>query len=191
MAQLDSAQHVAFYKRCLYLLPSAFKSVDLNRTSIGFLLLNSLDILNQLENTTTLHARQHWIDWIYRCQLSTGGFRGSTGTKTSEFSVYDTAHLPSAYFAIASLLILGDDLKRVNREGLLAEMRKLQNEDGSFSPVLLGEERYGEVDVRHGYAAIAVREMLSPIKSEEDIDVSAAVRYIQQCKVFRRCSDCL
>lgn len=97
--------------------------------------------------------------------------------------MYDAAHLPATYFAISSLLILGDDLKRVNRAGALDGLRRLQRDDGSFSPVLIGEERYGEVDVRHVFCASAVRELLSPVSPEEDIDVAAAVRYIQQCKV--------
>ena len=183
MAQLDISKHAAFIRRCLNLLPPSAAHLDLNRMSLGFFLLNSLDILNKLDTETSAEERSQWIDWIYSCQLHTGGFRGSTATKTSEASIYDTVHLPAAYFSIATLLILGDDLKRVNRKGMLHQLKKLQNEDGSFSPVLLGEERYGEVDVRHVYCAIAVREMLSPICDEEDFDVIAAINYIQQCKV--------
>ena len=184
MPHLDIQKHVAYHKRCLGLLPSAFQGNDLNRLCLGFFLLNSLDIFNQLDTATSPQDRQNWIDWIYKCQLPNGGFRGSTATKTEEYSVYDTAHLPATYFAIASLLILGDDLKRINREGALLGLKKSQNKDGSFSPVLLGEERFGEVDVRHLYCATAIRAMLSPVEKEEDIDVSAAIRYIQQCKVI-------
>ena len=184
MPHLDIPKHVAYHKRCLRLLPSAFQGTDLNRMSLGFFLLNSLDILNQLDTATSPEDRRHWIDWIYKCQLPNGGFRGSTATKTEEHSVYDTAHLPATYFAISSLLILGDDLRRIHREGALLELKKSQNENGSFAPVLLGDERFGEVDVRHVYCAIATRAMLSPIKKEEDIDVPAAIRYIQQCKVI-------
>ena len=182
MVDLDIPKHVAYHKRCLGLLPNDFQRTDLNRMSLGFFLLNSLDILNQLDTATSPEDRQHWIDWIYKCQHPNGGFRGSTATKTEEHSVYDTAHLPASYFAIALLLILGDDLKRINRDAALLGLKKSQNENGSFAPVLLGEERFGEVDVRHVYCAIAVRDMLSPIKAEEDIDVPAAIRYIQQCK---------
>jgi geranylgeranyl transferase type-1 subunit beta len=184
MPHLDIPKHVAYHKRCLGLLPSGFQGNDLNRMSLGFFLLNSLDILNQLDTATSPKDRQHWIDWIYKCQLSNGGFRGSTATKTEAHSVYDTAHLPATYFAIASLLILGDDLKRVNRDGALLGLKVSQNENGSFIPVLLGDERFGEVDVRHVYCAIATRAMLAPVKMEEDIDVPAAIRYIQQCKVI-------
>jgi geranylgeranyl transferase type-1 subunit beta len=150
--------------------------------SLGFFLVNALDILDQLQSTSP-EDRQHWIDWVYKCQTPNGGFRGSTATKTRQASIYDTAHLPATYFALVSLLILGDDLKRVNRQGALEALKRLQNEDGSFAPVLLGDKRFGEIDVRHVYCAIAVRDILSPIKSEEDINVSAAEQYIQKCKV--------
>jgi geranylgeranyl transferase type-1 subunit beta len=183
MATLNTAKQVAYNRYCLALLPTPYTANDLNRMSLGFFILNSLDILDQLSSTAT-ESQQHWIEWIYKCQVPSGGFSGSTATKTNEYSLYDVAHLPATYFAIALLLILGDDLKRVNRQAILEELRKSQNEDGSFSPVLLGEEKFGENDVRHVYAAIAVRYMLSPIKPEEDINVPASLQYIQRCKVF-------
>jgi geranylgeranyl transferase type-1 subunit beta len=179
---IEIQKHIAYHKLCLNLLPAPFAAMDLNRLSLGFFLLNSLDILGELR-TITPEDREHWIDWIYKCQVPTGGFRGSTATKTSDHSVYDAAHLPATYFAIALLSILEDDLKRVNREGALTTLRQLQNGDGSFSPVLIGNERFGEVDARHLYCAVAVRDMLSPIKADEDINVAAAVSYLQQCKV--------
>jgi geranylgeranyl transferase type-1 subunit beta len=165
----------------LTLLPGAFISNDLNRLSLGFFLLNTLDILDSLSCTAPEEQRE-WINWIYSCQTPNGGFRGSTGTKTKESSIFDAGHLPALYFAIASLLILGDDLERLDRPRALETMKRLQNEDGSFSPVLIEEDKFGEVDVRHLYCAIATRELLSPIKAEEDIDVKAAIRYIQRCK---------
>ena len=183
MAELNVQKHVKYTKLCLNLLPSPFTSNDSNRLSLGFFLINTLDILDQLQ-TISQRDREGWIDWIYSCQVESGGFRGSTGTKTPEPSIYDTAHLPAAYFAIASLLVLGDDLRRVNRTALLSTLKKLQNEDGSFSPVLIDETRFGEVDVRHLYCAIAVRHMLSPIAPEEDINVEATINYIRRCKVY-------
>lgn len=180
---LEVQKHIAYHRRCLALLPDAFTGNDLNRLSLGFFSINALDILDQLEANTTPQDRQHWIDWIYSCQVPTGGFRGSTATKSPQASIYDAAHLPATYFAIASLLVLGDDLKRVNRKGALDGLKRLQRSDGSFSPIFIGEEEFGEVDVRHVFCASAVREMLSPTP-EEDIDVAAAIQYIKQCKVY-------
>jgi geranylgeranyl transferase type-1 subunit beta len=150
--------------------------------SMGFFLVNALDILDQLPETHS-ECHQDWIEWIYSCQVATGGFRGSTATKTPFKSIYDTAHLPATYFALALLLILDDDLRRVDRGAILSALKKAQHSNGSFSPVLIGEERYGEVDVRHVYTACAIRNILSPIKPGEDIDVSATISYIESCKV--------
>jgi len=191
MAHLNIPKHVAYTKRCLGLMPNHFQGIDLNRMSIGFFLINSLDILNSLNTTTTEQDRLDWIDWIYRCQLPAGGFRGSTATITDPSSVFDTAHIPETYFALATLLILGDDLKGVKRREILDGLKKSQYKDGSFAPVLLGDgKKFGEIDVRHVYCAIAVRYILSSgakgedvVSKEEDIDVPAAIRYIQQCKV--------
>jgi len=181
---VDVEKHVKFNTRGLVLLGDWAIGNDLNRMALGFFLLNALDILGQL-TTTSADDRQNWINWIYNCQVQTGGFRGSPATKTGKESIYDTVHLPATYFAIASLLILGDDLKRVNRDGALEMLRNSQNENGSFSPVLLGGvDKFGEVDVRHIYSACAVRELLSPVKPEEDFNVPATIRYIEQCKVF-------
>ena len=182
MLDLNVAKHVAYHKRCLDLLPAAFEGNDLNRMSLGFFTLNSLDMLDRL-SILSAADREGYINWIYHCQLSSGGFRGSPATMTSESSIYDSANLPAAYFAIALLLMLGDDLTRLNRKGALEVLRQLQNEDGSFSPVIAKGERYGEVDVRHCYCAIAVREMLSPIEPEEDINVPGIIHYLEQCKV--------
>jgi len=181
--KLNTAKHISYHKRCLQLLPTAFQSNDLNRMSLAFFTLNALDILDAVETTTAREDRQAWIDWIYSCQLDTGGFRGSPATKLGTYSLYDALTLPSTYFAIALLLILGDDLARVQRSGTLAALRKAQNEDGSFSPVLLGGERDGEVDVRHTYSAAAVRCILSPVEVEEDFDVAAAIKYVRSCRV--------
>jgi geranylgeranyl transferase type-1 subunit beta len=183
-AKLNIAKHLAYHKRCLQLLPTQFQSNDLNRMSLAFFTLNALDIFNALETVTTPAQRQQWITWIYACQLPTGGFRGSPATNVGRESVYDAMTLPSTYFAVATLLILGDDLGRVERRGALAGLRRAQNGDGSFAPVLIGEERVGEVDVRHSYCAAAVRHLLSPIAKGEDIDVAAAVHYIQSCKAY-------
>ena len=182
MSKLETPKQVSYHKRCLTLLPYQFTGNDLNRMSLGFFLLNSLDILDQLSSTTS-YDRREWIDWIYKCQTPTGGFRGSTATITEKTSIYDVPHLPANYFALASLLILADDLKRVNREGILDQLRRSQNEDGSFSPVLINNNRIGESDVRQTYCAIAVRHILSPVSPEEDINVAAALSYVQSCKV--------
>jgi geranylgeranyl transferase type-1 subunit beta len=185
MTGIDTRKGIAYNKLCLNLLPGLFKSNDLNRLSLGFFLLNALDILSALEEATSATSREHWISWIYNCQLPSGaGFRGSPATITPLPSIYDTDHLPATYFALAALLILGDDLSRVKRKEILLGLKAHQNLDGSFAPVLVQGERFGEVDLRHGYCACAIREILGPVSEDEDFDVSAAVRYVNSAKVL-------
>ena len=43
---------------------------------------------------------------------------------------YDCSHIAMTYTALASLLILGDDLSRVNRPAVIAALKALQLPDG-------------------------------------------------------------
>ena len=43
---------------------------------------------------------------------------------------YDCSHVAMTYTAMSCLLILGDDLSKVNREAVLAGLRTLQRSDG-------------------------------------------------------------
>lgn len=43
---------------------------------------------------------------------------------------YDSGHVAMTYTGLCSLLILGDDLSRVNKQACLAGLRALQLEDG-------------------------------------------------------------
>lgn len=55
--------------------------------------------------------------------------------KESHFSLkgaceYDCSHIAMTYTALASLLILGDDLSRVNRPAVIEALKALQLPDG-------------------------------------------------------------
>ena len=43
---------------------------------------------------------------------------------------YDCSHIAMTYTALACLLILGDDLSRVNKAAVLSGVKQLQLEDG-------------------------------------------------------------
>jgi geranylgeranyl transferase type-1 subunit beta len=52
-------------------------------------------------------------------------------TQESEKCIpYDGSHIAMTYTALATLLILGDDLSRVNKKAVLISLRNLQLEDG-------------------------------------------------------------
>ena len=49
----------------------------------------------------------------------------------------DSGHIAMTYTAIASLLILGDDLSRVNKTAVLTALRSLQQDDGRWVGILV------------------------------------------------------
>lgn len=55
---------------------------------------------------------------------------GDAGSPTSKCCIYDSAHLSQTYVALCSLLILRDDLSRVDRKAVLEGVRQCQLSDG-------------------------------------------------------------
>jgi len=89
---------------------------------------------------------------------------------------YDTSHIAMTYTALACLLILGDDLSRVNRPAVLAGVKKLQLPNGSFSSTAEGSEN----DMRFVYCAVCVCYML---RDWSAVDVDKVVDFIKSSQV--------
>ncbi len=89
---------------------------------------------------------------------------------------YDTGHVAMTYTALACLLILGDDLSRVNRAAVLAGVRRLQLPNGSF----YSTAECSENDMRFVYCAACVCYML---RDWSAMDVEKAVQFIKASKV--------
>lgn len=73
---------------------------------------------------------------------------------------WDPANINATYFALTSLLILGDDLKRVHRKDTLRWVCNIQRDDGSFGETLVDGKQEGGRDPRLGYCATGVRHIL-------------------------------
>lgn len=140
-------------------------------------------------------------------QLPGGGFRGGPATN---FSIpgaetedkddgnerghkYDPVNLPACYFAIATLVALGDDLERLDRRGLLKVVNRLQREDGSFGECLIRENGQDKVttggDMRFVYMAAAVRWLLRGqegmgCREVPDFEVEKLVGYIRSAQGY-------
>ncbi|MCO5594896.1 hypothetical protein L7F22_058080 [Adiantum nelumboides] len=151
MADLEAHSQFALF--LFYGLPAPAQSEDVNRLTLAYFLISSLDLLHSLSH---IDAKQV-IDWVYGHQVLPAtnfhdsgtcfmGFRGSlsAGVQFSPLGasalVHDGGHLASTYSALAILTILGDDLCRVRKHALLVSMRKLQQQDGSFTSVHMGME---------------------------------------------------
>ena len=136
-------RHAKFFQRSLAVLPCSLSSYDTQRVTIAFFALSGLDLLGCLELVS--EQSPHIIEWLYSCLVISreaerehwSGFRGSTTLKLSPSSPgpshdHDHGHIAMTYTALASLVILGDDLARVDRQAVLAGVKALQLPDGSF-----------------------------------------------------------
>ncbi|KAI9894405.1 MAG: hypothetical protein M1814_003162 [Vezdaea aestivalis] len=184
-------KHIKYWLRCLRtFLPTQYTSTDTARMSLAFFILSALDLLSALDSNLTLAERDAHISWIYHCQHPKGGFRGSPATIIPSEAVgeqWDPATLPSTYFALAALAILGDDLKRVKKKECLGWLRSLQGAGGGFSELMVDGEREGGNDPRVAYAAAGIRWFLRQRKREEeteDIDLFGLRSFIEGCESF-------
>jgi geranylgeranyl transferase type-1 subunit beta len=189
---LAKERHIKFWLRCLRtLLPEAYTSTDSSRMSLAYFTLGALDLLDILP-TVSSTDRQGYIDWIYQCQLPTGGFRGSPShdlgdERTDENECWDPATIPMTFFALNALLILGDDFSRVKRRDCLLWLRDVQNPDGSFGEILADDDQpKGGNDPRQCCCAAGIRYILrgqDNSKDMLDIDVEKLVSFLASCQV--------
>nr|XP_053633943.1 geranylgeranyl transferase type-1 subunit beta-like [Cherax quadricarinatus] len=145
------ARHIKYLQRCLRVLPYSAVTFDTSRMTVLFFALSGLDLLDGLQEISK-KEREHIVDWIYslqivpsddKDQLASAGFRGGTSLAscrgqadyTTNISSFDCGHITMTYTALASLIILGDDLSRVNRKAVLAHVAALQCQDGRKIPI--------------------------------------------------------
>ncbi|KAM9254467.1 geranylgeranyl transferase type-1 subunit beta isoform 5-T8 [Dugong dugon] len=113
--------------------------------------------------------------------LNRCGFRGSSylgipfnpSKNPGTAHPYDSGHIAMTYTGLSCLVILGDDLSRVNKEACLAGLRALQLEDGSFCAVPEGSEN----DMRFVYCASCICYMLN---NWSGMDMKKAIDYIRR-----------
>ncbi|KAL5363789.1 terpenoid cyclases/protein prenyltransferase alpha-alpha toroid [Aspergillus floccosus] len=190
-------RHLKYFLRCLKtFLPDLYTSNDSNRMLLAFFTVAGLDVLGELHNKTTPEERKGYVEWIYHCQVPSGGFRGFTGTdfgsekRTADNEAWDPANVPSTFFALVILLILGDDLSRVKRIECLQWLPKMQRPDGSFGEVLgPGGQIEGGGDLRFCCFGAGTRYILrgrqgNSLEDVEDIDVDALVAFIEACQTY-------
>lgn len=164
---------------------------------LAFLMISALDLLDALTTVCNENERRDYVNWIYRCQHPNGGFRMWPGTDfgdrtTADNAKWDPANVPATYFALATLLVLGDDLKRVRRKQTLQWLRKMQRNDGSFGETIADGRIEGGKDSRFGYCAAGIRRILRGNKMTslvidgddiQDIDVDSLVHCVRAAEV--------
>lgn len=165
---------------------------------LAFFIISALDLLDAWETVAKDGERKDYVNWIYHCQHPDGGFRMWPGTdlgdlRNDENAKWDPANIPATYFALSSLVIIGDDLKRVNRKGTLKWLRRMQRNEGSFGETIVDGQINGGKDPRFGYCAAGIRHILRghakgsvPIGGEmvQDIDVDGLVGCIRRSESY-------
>jgi len=77
----------------------------------------------------------------------------------------DPASIPGTYFALCTLLILGDDLESVDRQKCLQWLKSMQRPDGTFGEMRQSHTAQGRIvggsDARLGYCAAGIRYILA------------------------------
>ncbi|CAG8482797.1 6958_t:CDS:2, partial [Scutellospora calospora] len=192
----DRDKAIGYFKRCLEFLPKPYESNDTHRMTLAFYSLSGLDLLGALETEFTQERINNWINWIYAQQILPDennpelnericGFRGSpfsglpynpNGSRASRLP-FDASNLAMTYTALTSLLILGDDLSRVDKSAIINAMKYLQNKDGSFTQTYQGMES----DMRFVYCACAISYILNDFSG---INVDKAIEYIKKCQSY-------
>ncbi|CAG7926603.1 unnamed protein product [Penicillium olsonii] len=195
-ASFTTERHVKYYLRCLKtFLPSAYTSNDSNRMLLAYLTLSGLDVLGVLETKTTPEERSSYINWLYHCQVPTGGFRGFPGTdfgsdrRNKDNEAWDPANVPATFFALVNLLVLGDDFSRVKRKECLEWLPSVQRNDGSFGELVGPDGSLGGArDLRYCCCAAGIRFILrgrgDGLEDVPDIDVAGLVSFIEACQTY-------
>ncbi|KIV78133.1 hypothetical protein PV11_09881 [Exophiala sideris] len=190
--RLNTDRHIKYWKRCAQILPEPYATGESSRMSFGFFIVAALDLLGALETAITPAERQSWIEWIYTCQVPfTGGFRGFTGTMLGSMRSphnwhWDPANLANTYFALATLIILGDDLSRVKRSECMHWVCSLQRQDGSFGEFLgEGNAVEGADDMRLCMCAVGIMKILQGDHSDSQncaFDEPKILQYVANCQ---------
>ncbi|KAL7061898.1 hypothetical protein AAHC03_01206 [Spirometra sp. Aus1] len=174
------------------ILPGHLLSMDVSRLTLLYFGVGGLAVLGGLSEID----KQHLIDFIYAHQIAPSnafgdsrcGFRGSTfigaplnldgETKHTQPLPYDASHVTMTYSALNTLLILGDDLSRVNRDAVMAGILALQSENANFINASL---LCHEFDARFVFSAVASAYIVDQL---DKLDIEAYIRFITKSLTF-------
>ncbi|KAJ3170709.1 Geranylgeranyl transferase type-1 subunit beta [Geranomyces variabilis] len=191
----------------MQLLPHHYTSTDPNRMTVAYFCLGALDLLGETPQLSP-KTSQECIDWIYAQQIhpvedsddgmktAHCGFRGgpSLGAPYSPQASttvhkFDNAHITMTYTALASLLILRDDLSRVDKSAITDALRQLQQSDGRrettrqsiYDGAIQIDAMVDESDMRFLYCACVISYILNDWRG---MDQDKAVQYIFQSQSY-------
>ncbi|KAJ8672847.1 hypothetical protein QAD02_004107 [Eretmocerus hayati] len=170
--KLMKKKHARYFRIILQVMPN--ECPDAMRNTFAFFAISGLDLLGALDEYSS-EEKQTAINWIYRLQVEgsgpRSGFESSTMIPKDTVTRYHCGHLAMTYTALASLLILGDNLSGVDRESVIQGVKACQNSDGSFMAMVTGCES----DMRFVYCACCVSAILDDWSG---VDKAKTIDYI-------------
>jgi len=180
---------VKYLRQTLQILPCSILLLDNSKVLLAYFAVAGLDILNKLDRLP--HTKHAIIDWVYMHQITEKitekeigvcGFRGSSTlvtdkNKNKQNHDYDCSHVTMTFSALNTLLTLGDDLSKLNKQSILASLKALQLPDGSFTATFDGSEN----DVRFLYSACCISYILNDWSS---VDKEAATKFLFNCLTY-------
>jgi len=176
---LERDKHVKYFRRCLQCLPSRYGIYDQQRLPFLYFILSGLDSLSAIDQALPLNEQANIVDWLYNyCLHDDGGFMPST-TFNSDMT---SSHVTMTYSALICLLILGDDLKGLNRALLLKNLAKFQNPQTGAIKASPTEES----DLRFSYCAIAIYYMLQGDNGDvpTEFNIKLAIEFVMRCQTY-------
>jgi hypothetical protein len=176
----------AFYIKHLKSMPNVYAKVEATQMTWLYFSVASLDLLNTsletIQGTDTLTMKDIIIAWVYAQQVGATstcnhatGFRGSASS--GENTIYNEGNLASTYSALAILRICGNDYSQVDKQGIIATIKKLQSQNGCFFSSI----HNGEQDLRYIYCACAISALLNDWSG---VDCVRAASYIAKCQQY-------
>lgn len=175
-----------YFKKFVNFIPGCLETYDTSRVIILQFSLSGLDLLGRINDILSEEKKRELIEWIYDLQIlnaKTGeheGFRGGYFPSNEAITnkIYMSCHVTMTYSCLVCLLILGDNLSRIDKAGILQSFKKLQNpKDGSFCAAL----DCPEADVRFIFSALATCAILDDFSS---VDVDAVTSFILKCQNY-------
>jgi geranylgeranyl transferase type-1 subunit beta len=160
-------------------IPSEIQTKETELANIAYFCLNGLSTIGKLDSVLSPPRKAEIIDWVYTHQVGppqVGGFRSSACHYTPSHSV-EESHLMMTYSSLMCLLLLGDDLGRVDGARVLDGLRSLQLPSGAFRSHPIGIES----DVRFSFCAAAVMKVVG---GGGGVDVDRAIDYIASCQTY-------
>jgi geranylgeranyl transferase type-1 subunit beta len=131
-------QDVQYFVKHLDMLPHHYTASDQNRMCLAYFCISALDLIHPENKVNT-----KIIHWVYSMQIHPTstypadegycGFRGGSflgspfnPKSSSPVNEYDCSHLTMTYTALCILIVLRDDLSKVDSKSIIKSLRKLQ-----------------------------------------------------------------